>query len=626
MERYPLVSLLLGGGLVLGFAATAQGQQTIVAPSRSIDWSRAGVTGGIPTRTTNCATLSPGVTAAQISLAIETCPSGQVVRLNAGTYNLNAGIDFDGKSNVTLRGAGADQTRLVFTGDTGCQGQRAHICIDGVDLGYYGPGPPTRVVNWTAGYSQGATSLTLSATTGLSVGMRIVLDQLDDASDTGHIFVCTEQTCTQQGGGGNGRDNRAQRQIVTVTGIAGTTVTFTPGLYMPNWRSARTPQAWWGTPTSLSGWDGIEDLSIDATNGHSFISAITMMMTHNSWVKGVRVVNCPAPRACVVLYQADHVTVRDSYFYGSVSFAGGSTTYGIETMGVCDALVENNIVHHRTSPFVSDGDCGSVFGYNYVLDDYYPISPPWMQASQYSHEGGNSMILHEGNEGVGIKGDIIHGTSNLFTFVRNYMHGWEPGKTAETNPVNLYAYNRYYHFVGNVFGESSYHSTYQADSETAIWNFGRDYAGVPADPLAAPTMLRWGNWDTVTSTNDNGANDLTGIRFVSSEVPSGLANYPNPVPSTQTLPASFYRSAKPTWFGSIAWPPIGPDVSGGSISNTGGHAHKIPARVCFETSTNDPAYPSSNPRIKTFSASSCYPSGGDPVPAPEAPTNLRIVP
>jgi hypothetical protein len=28
------------------------------------------------------------------------------------------------------------------------------------------------------------------------------------------------------------------------------------------------------------------------------------------------------------------------------------------------------------------------------------------------------------------------------------------------------------------------------------------------------------------------------------------------------LPPSLYRSGKPGWFGSLAWPPLGPDVTG----------------------------------------------------------------
>jgi len=41
---------------------------------------------------------------------------------------LNSGITFANINNVTLRGSGADQTRLVFYGKTGC-GLLANICL-----------------------------------------------------------------------------------------------------------------------------------------------------------------------------------------------------------------------------------------------------------------------------------------------------------------------------------------------------------------------------------------------------------------------------------------------------------------------------------------------------------------
>src|SRR5580765_4261995 len=118
--------------------AHAQPWSGIIDSSRAADWSSAGVTGGIPNRTTICATLNPGATAAQISSAITSCPSGQVVFLNAGTYNLSAGIEFANKSNVTLRGAGPDKTFLVFTGDINCAGQHADICVRNGDVSWSG--------------------------------------------------------------------------------------------------------------------------------------------------------------------------------------------------------------------------------------------------------------------------------------------------------------------------------------------------------------------------------------------------------------------------------------------------------------------------------------------------------
>src|SRR5713226_165950 len=101
MRRQALWSSLI----LFGLSANALAQQTIVAPSRSIDWTKAGA-GPIPPRLTICQTLNPGATAAQINAAIANCPSGQTVFLSAGTYNLSAAITFAAHNNATLRGAG----------------------------------------------------------------------------------------------------------------------------------------------------------------------------------------------------------------------------------------------------------------------------------------------------------------------------------------------------------------------------------------------------------------------------------------------------------------------------------------------------------------------------------------
>jgi hypothetical protein len=464
--------------------------------------------------------------------------------------------------------------------------------------------------------------------------MYIWLDQLDDVlpgDDTGSIIVCGGPPCTTEGSTTTGRTNRANRQAVRVTGISGSgpyTVTITPGVYMPNYRAGKSPGAWWGNSGGMSCCNGLEDLSADAaTSGIATI--VGLVFTRDSWVKGVRLLRAPAPISWVQVHSSAHITVRDSYMYGSDTDTPGTWTvhYGINNFGSTDLLIENNIVQHRTSPLMRNGDMGSVWGYNFVIDDCYGdnCASNWFQASNYTHEAGNALVLDEGNVAVGIKNDIIHGTATLFTYFRNLSWGWETGKATETGPAKIYSRNRYMHFVGNVLGVSAYFTTYQANSNTAIWNFGSDYGTVPSDSRVAATALRWGNWDTVTSTNDNGTNDQTGTRFVASEVPSGDAFYPNAVPGNQTIPPSFYLSSKPAWFGSVPWPPIGPDVAGGNIANVGGHAYKIPAQVCWEGAANDPAYPQdpSGYYVKVFNAASCYGQSGGPVTVPSSPSNVR---
>src|ERR1041384_1126539 len=311
---------LLAGLILLCFCQSGYAQQTIVAASRSVDWRQAGLPGDTPpARNTICSTLNGGATAAQINSAIAACPAGQTVKLNAGTYNLTGGINFHHKSNVTLRGAGADQTLIVFGSNSGitCHGLTANVCMDASDTNW--PGGTSNTANWTAGYAKGTTVITLASTSNLAVGNFIILDQLDDSSDSGDIFVCetVALNCNDDGPSGGPSDgqrtNRAQQQLVTVTAIAGNQVTISPGLYMPNWRSGQSPQAWWASSPIKAA--GIEDLSLDHTATTNEQAGITIFNCLGCWVMGIRSIN--SAREHVWIYDSPRTLVRDSYFYGT---------------------------------------------------------------------------------------------------------------------------------------------------------------------------------------------------------------------------------------------------------------------------------------------------------------------
>lgn len=596
MKRYALILSCV----LLGSTGLAQSQGGPISQSRRINWSFAGVPGGIPRRTDVCANLSPGATAQQITAAISTCPSGQVVMLAAGTYNLSTGIRFNGRNDVTLRGAGPDKTFLVFASSDACMGLGGNICVNGRDMGYF-VGSPLHSTDWTSGYAKGTTQITLGSTTGLSVGMPIVLDQLNDMADTGGAIVCSVAgTCADEGPGGAGRPQREQQQIVIATAINGTTVTISPGLHMPNWRSSQQPSAFWGRPTSFISGAGVEDLSLDSSAAAGR-SGIYFIFAVNSWVRNVR--SLWANRNHVWFYQSARNTVKDSYFYGTKN--AGSQSYGIEEFMGFDNLIENNILHHIASPLQTNGGSGSVFAYNYSFDNYYRVSPAWQQASSSLHAAGVGMILHEGNEGTGFVGDSIHGSHNFVTAFRNYFTGWEPGKAANTNPVKLYAFNRYMNFIGNVLGTETYHLNYEwtvsgPQLHTSVWSLGAGTSRTPSDALVKTTLMRWGNYDTVTKTT----------RFLATEVPANLAYYSTPVPVDNSLPRSLYLSDRPSWWdATIPWPAIGPDVSGGS--GPGGHAHKIPAHMCYDSTPQTGG-------ILNFGAVNCYDL------SPEAPRNFRI--
>ena len=164
----------------------------VLSPSRAIDWTTAGA-GPAPVRQ-NCSTqpnLAPGSGSASanttaIQNAVASC-AGYQVNLPAGTWYV-AGLAVQ-KNNVTLAGAGADQTILIFTTRNGCGGFFGNLCIWNGD-GNYSAGP-TNTANWTSNYSAGTTNITLDNYSQLKVGMLLGLDQLNDTYDVSGTSTCS---------------------------------------------------------------------------------------------------------------------------------------------------------------------------------------------------------------------------------------------------------------------------------------------------------------------------------------------------------------------------------------------------------------------------------------------------
>jgi hypothetical protein len=329
-------------------------------------------------------------------------------------------------------------------------------------------------------------------------------------------------------------------------------------------------------------------------------------------VKGIRDLN--SNRDHVWFYLATHSVVRDSYFYGTQN--QWFLSYGVEVFMGADNLVENNIFQHIVSPMITNGTgSGTVWAYNYAVDDYYADDYAkrtkirvWFMGANYLHAAGTEMMLMEGNDSTGLVADDIHGTHHLITAFRNQFIGWEPGMTRQTVPVNLVAGSRYFNLVGNILGKAAYHTHYEdlapdgVDGDTSIYTLGWSGNGghgappLKNDPAAAATLMRWGNYDTVTQQ----------VQWQASEVPSGIAPLANPVPANHRLPPSFYLLSKPDWWGTMPWPAIGPDVTGGDDPT--GHVYANPAELCYRNAPRDDSYPEdpSGNRILVFNADRYY--------------------
>ncbi|MCU1308148.1 MAG: hypothetical protein JWN45_2843, partial [Acidobacteriaceae bacterium] len=580
-----LVILLCLSGYLYG-----QSWSGILNSRRAVDWSNAGVVGGIPTNrvqcvTAACNTVSSGtVTTTSINAAIASAPSNTYVQIPAGTFTIMGGILFSNKSYVTVRGMGSNSTFLNFTGgNNGCGGGSHDICAQSSDINYMGG--PSNTANWSGTngvsgtYTKGATSILLSSVTSLTVGDPIVLDQVDDAADNNGLWVgCEVQNsrCGNDGPSGYQRTSggvRGQQQMVTVTSISGTgpyTVGISPGIYASNWRASQSPGAWWASSPIFG--DAIESISLDHTGGGD---GILFFNCSGCWVKGVRSIRNSATGTAwfhVSLYLCNHCTVRDSYFYG---LEGDS--YVIPASIASDALIENNIFQ-RPGGVVFNSDCeGCVVAYNFSVNPG-SNSPDWLSQSHWLHSVA-LFVLDEGNIGAGFFADGYHGTHVLNTQFRNRWNGREQNSgnlpTGNTAAIQLAPGARYHNVIGNVLGTVGYHTSYLSTpgndhNWTAAVSAGLFPGTGGTDSLPYPTSIWWGNWDTGSNAVrwcGNSSNTGWSTTCAStSEVPTGLSSYSNAIPASQTLPASFYLPSKPSWVPSAKpWPLIGPDVTGGTV-------------------------------------------------------------
>jgi hypothetical protein len=617
----------------------------ILPANRAADWTTAGVEGGIPSAAwTQCgSTIAAGATAATIQAAINACTpgslpaNGKYVLLGAGTFNIT-GLVIN-TNGVVLRGAGANQTFLIVSAEnsnTSCQISSIAGAIDICTNAF----PTMGSANFTAGYALGTTQITLSSIAAVSVGTVMLLTQNDDASDgwpaTGDMYVCESPApdCSRKAGGrdffvpGNSFGTMEWVRVTAINqaGCGATCVTINPPITLPNFRSGQSPTAQIYPGGSMISYSGVENLSVDSTPvGSSF----KFVRCDNCWAKAVRGVNTSTGANdfhVVSMLDVFHLEVRDSYFYGDLCATGCINNYGAIPSWVGSLRWENNIQHGLQADFIPDNGpmTNSVIAYNFFTGNPGVVID--------LHATGEMMNLWEGNVWGGLWSDVTHGTHFFQTMFRNAFIGnrYASGTGNINSAVRLETNSRFMNVVGNVMGGVSEYTTYEIVQEafgicdsTAMFNLGSAGCNggitpsIITDSNVKRTLLRWANWDSVTNaTRFCGNSSDTGWSTTcasTSEVPSAITNFPNPVPTKgdtgigqAVMPPSFYYASKPSWWPTAkAWPPIGPDVTGGNIPGLGGHAYTNPAADCYLSTMSGPVNGSGG--VLSFNAGACYP-------------------
>jgi len=567
-------------------AAMLQSASAQVIPAtRTIDWTQAGVPGGIPTSRiifTNVSGLDTnGVLdcSAAIQAAINACPANHVVMLPAGNLVISNTLAIAANTLhfrpglITLRGAGNSNTMLlnktggpvVLTGNQN-YGQSNSILISTL--------------------FQGATNLTITSTPDFQVGDVLLLQRQDeDATNFALVFNnegLTNSGITNVSGNLFGRGLWSRNgsgdvfaQLVTCAAINGSTITFWPPLYL-DWTNSNPRglcaycRKVWGASAGV----GIESLAITNTAVNS--TTVSFIGSYGSWVQGCKMYGYGSP--FIMLHEALNCEVRDSDFCLNITNPPGGDCDALQLNESSSCKVENNTFSGYWEQLMMEGSAsGNVIAYNYFTNEYFALaaSTHYEEPDIYAnHEAFDAANLFEGNIMAQFQADNYHGGCGYNTLFRNWIHGMDsPYGIPLTNNIKCIDLDRYSYFwnvVGNVVGSPAVASVpgsvYTAptngsfgiainamyrigypDMGNDIWNDSDvyiNYQGAPGttvydypinyDERVITTLFRTNNYDYVTA-----------------GIPDG----------TTVMPASLVYSSAPSWWGTNRWPAIDPNNS-----------------------------------------------------------------
>jgi len=540
----------VGLGLLWLVLAPPAGAE-IIPSSRRINWEP-GIPGGIPVRNTIFANVKDaaygakgdGVTddTAAIRAAVSACPAGQVVYIPAGRYLLTSTINVT--KGITVRGDGMYATVLLAKG---ANTRFFYVKSGGHDWNF---GTST-AIPLTGGLQKGSTSITVGVNpTEWAVGDIVVIDQLNDGVDVTPAGYNGDACnyCSR------GSGTRNMGQLVQVTSVNSTSFTFEPPLYM-SYSQSLVPQAL--ESKDMIRYMGFENLQI--TNVNPTMVGVSQLLDFVGcafwWVK-----DCLLAKADNYLLKAHNTyrgevrgtTFRNAYNPGTSGY-GPDHGYGMLYSYVNTAcLFENNVLHDLHVAIATQGpSSGHVIAYNFVTNTW-SVDLSVTQPDIVFHSAHAHMVLVEGNNLMKINADNMNGSSGYNTLYRNRIRNKQGNENYLVNAVELMAHQYYYTVVGNVLGTPGFERYYETEGvdrseygTPSIYRFGyysaSDEAAAGNDARVKGTILRHGNWDSVTTANG-------GIVWDASI-------------SDHVIPTSLYLTGKPSWWGSGAWPPFGPDLT-----------------------------------------------------------------
>lgn len=669
--------------------------RVIPAPNNAYsNWKHAGLAdiGGIPTRNTQCgSTVTPigggSSDAAHIQAAIDACTAGQFVQLS-GALSVNlADLPIVIYKGITLRGTTCTGSTMAINTPYCATSISVHdgtLAYTGGNCGVSAPGSacpggspvlmlypdsnPATLWSWaqcsntsgsssstgvgcgavtlTADAKQGDTTISVSSTTGFTVGDWVLIDEASNSSfqpdptgacssiyGTAGVLGTTaspatskiiwEQFCPSPGGSSSycdryGYCDRVVAELHKISAIGSGTFTFDSPLTIAFRQSgSHNAQVYLGPYYNQSGTGahgmleqaGVENLSIlRGPNGN-----ITMQFCVNCWLKNVDsgYWECGA----VNIEYSARSELNTTYMH----HASRSTNNGCEyplalDNATTEMLITNSIINFGGKGMVArGGGAGSVLSYNYFDDSFYDTSSAIGDyfvdmGANASHYTGPHHVLFEGNWANNCDNDWTHGSNFYITYFRNNCTGlrtpftdpdsgnsvndaagtgWTAGGSPQApgpmRAAGVMVYNYWHAFVGNVLGTLG----------TTTAANGWVYEKTSTSSAGLPTKTMWAlGWSTSfisyapdLNLHPNGTYMFRhgNYDYVTASIAAWVTGY------NQNLPNSFYTLSTPSFFGpgascTYTWPWVTP-TAGTKLQTNSCSNSGLPAKARWDAGT-----------------------------------------
>jgi hypothetical protein len=441
--------------------------------------------GGIPNRTTVCATLSPSGQddSAGIQAALDKCPAQGVVQLRAGTFIINQQYLLI-HSSITLRGAGPGATILsktngatartstVVAGTIATGGSLKNYIYVPVDQNPADAQPivvvgnarwpkpdSTTSQNLTVDGVAGSSSITIANASGFTAGQWVLLDEISKwaylAVPSGYVPSGVEVEAgdhvvfqmhspaqsvddppaaygwfsrgyPSNASSPSDTDGRMTNEIKEIASVSGNTITFTTPLSIA-YRVSHVAQLTRYTANGNGG-SGAAPVTLAGVESLTLQGgsdgSLRFEVATYSWAKNIEVTQWLGEG--IAIENSYKVEIRGSYIHTGSAPTPGGGGYAISLAdGSSEVLIEDNISRDANKVMVARScGTGSVVAYNYMDDGWISYDPTWQEIGlNASHMAGPHHVLFEGNYGFNMDTDYTHGSSQYLTYFRNYVTG-----------------------------------------------------------------------------------------------------------------------------------------------------------------------------------------------------------